>query len=124
VFLSLALIKRYSELTPSHDSSKPIIDGRSYYYSDKGFLLTIGIASGYLSLLVFTLYLNSPDVIPLYRNPQYLWLVCPLLLYWITRLWLVAYRKPIVEDPLVFTLKDPASYAVGTVTALIILLAI
>jgi len=124
VFFSLALIKRYSELTTIHDSSKTVVNGRDYYFDDRGFLLNIGIASGYLSLLVFTLYVNSPEVIALYQNPQYLWLVCPLFLYWITRLWLLAYRGPVVEDPLVFTLKDPASYTVGAVIGLILMIAL
>ena len=124
IFFSLALIKRYSELSATPDASKSVVNGRGYYLNDKGFLLNIGVASGYLSLLVFTFYLNSPDVITLYHNPQYLWLVCPLLLYWVTRIWLVAYRNTIVEDPLVFTLKDPASYAIGMVIGLVILIAL
>jgi 4-hydroxybenzoate polyprenyltransferase len=124
LFFSLALIKRYSEVSAMRESGESFVNGRDYHFGDRDFLLIIGIASGYLSLLIFTLYVNSQEVMLLYQNPQYLWLICPLFLYWITRVWLLAYRGPIVEDPLVFTLKDPASYAVGGAIGLVTLLAL
>ncbi len=123
MFLSLALIKRFSEITIIHRAREAIVNGRDYHFDDQNFVLTVGLVSGYLSSLVFMLYVNSPDVMSLYRNPQYLWLACPLLLYWITRFWLIVHRDPIVDDPIAFALKDPANYAVGGALALILFIA-
>jgi hypothetical protein len=120
----LALVKRYSELNTTLHPSEALVNSRGYYSNDKHFLLNVGVASGYLSLLVFALYVNSQEVIPLYRNPEYLWLICPLFLYWITRIWLLAYRGSPIEDPLVFILKDSASYIVGAVIALLIMISL
>jgi 4-hydroxybenzoate polyprenyltransferase len=124
LFFSLALIKRYSEVNLLQDSGEVVVNGRGYQFKDRDFLLNVGIASGYLSLLVFALYINSQEVIPLYQNPEYLWLACPLFLYWITRIWLLAYRGSSIEDPLVSIFKDPASYVVGAVIGFVILIAI
>ena len=73
----------------------------------------LGAASGYLSVLVFALYVTSPQVTILYRSPAMLWFACPLLLYWISRVWFLAHRGELDEDPLLFALHDPASYATG-----------
>jgi hypothetical protein len=69
--------------------------------------------SGYMSVLVFALYINSAEVEELYTYPQGLWLVCPLLLYWVSRLWLFVHRQHIPEDPIVFVVNDRVSWAVG-----------
>jgi 4-hydroxybenzoate polyprenyltransferase len=124
LFLSLALVKRYSELTMVPDSSEPLVNGRGYHFTDRNFLLNVGVVSGYLSLLIFTLYVSSHEIKSLYQNAQYLWFICPLFLYWITRVWFLTYRDLMVDDPLVFTLKDPVSYAVGGLIGLIILTAL
>ena len=65
------------------------------------------------AVLVMALYVNSEDVLRLYRTPILLLLICPLLLFWISRVWLIAHRGQMHEDPIVFALKDPASYVVG-----------
>ena len=67
----------------------------------------MGGASGYLSVLVLALYINSEQVVALYRTPLLLWLICPLLLFWISRMWLLAHRGPIHDDPIVATVRDP-----------------
>jgi hypothetical protein len=89
------------------------IKGREYAVEDIELIRAIGPASGYLSVLVLALYVSSDHVVGLYNRPQVLWLIGPPLLYWITRLWLLANRGRINDDPIVFTVKDPASYAVG-----------
>ncbi|MCA1607159.1 MAG: UbiA family prenyltransferase [Acidobacteria bacterium] len=121
LFLSLAFVKRYTELGRLESASSGGASRRNYRLEDIEIFRTIGPASGYLSVLVLVLYINSPQVASLYRQPIILWLVGPCLLYWITRVWLLAHRGEMHEDPIVFTLKDPASYIVGAlVTAVII----
>ena len=84
----------------------------------------MGSASGYLSVLVLALYINSEQVMALYRTPLLLWLVCPLLLYWTSRMWLLAHRGLIHDDPIVATVRDPASYVLGALVALVLYLAL
>jgi 4-hydroxybenzoate polyprenyltransferase len=124
LFLSLALVKRYSELVLTHAGGETLARGRGYLVHDRELLQGIGITSGYLSVLVLALYVSSKEVTALYQHPQALWLVCPFLLYWITRVWFLVYRGAINDDPLVFALKDPASYAVGGFIGLAILAAL
>ena len=84
----------------------------------------MGSASGYLSVLVLALYINSDQVVALYRLPLALWLACPLLLFWIGRMWLLAYRGKIHDDPIVAAVRDPASYLIGLLVALVMYLAL
>ena len=76
-----------------------------------------------MAAVVLALYINAPDVTALYTRPQLLWILCPLLLFWITRLWFRAGRKIIHDDPVVETMKDPWSYAAAATAAVTILLA-
>lgn len=124
LFLSLAFVKRYAELSNAHARREALAKGRGYLVQDKELVRSLGPTSGYLSVLVLALYISSREVTALYRHPQVLWLACPLLLYWITRVWLLAHRGEIDEDPVVFTLRDTVSYAVGGVIGLIILAAL
>jgi H+/Cl- antiporter ClcA len=87
--------------------------GRGYIIDDLGLLAMLGIASGFMSVLVMALYVNSQEVRILYRHPTVLLLMCPLLLYWVSHVWLRAHRGQMHDDPIVFALKDPVSYAVG-----------
>lgn len=83
----------------------------------------MGTCSGYLSVLVMALYIQSQQVKLLYRRPEQLWLLCPLLLYWISRVWLLAGRGRMSEDPMMFALKDRISLVVGLLCLVIVLLA-
>jgi 4-hydroxybenzoate polyprenyltransferase/phosphoserine phosphatase len=112
-FLSLALAKRYVEVCNVMARKGERVEGRGYRVQDAGLLATLGTASGYLSVLVLALYITSPQVVVLYRSPEMLWLACPLLLYWISRLWFQAHRGVLDEDPLLFALRDAASYAIA-----------
>ena len=120
LFLSLALVKRYAELRLVRSVSGLEVNGRDYNVGDLQLLSSIGPASGLISILVLALYINSPEVVLLYRSPLTLWLIGPLLLYWITRLWLLAHRDSIIDDPLVFTARDPISYVVGILILVVI----
>jgi 4-hydroxybenzoate polyprenyltransferase len=124
LFLSLAFIKRYAELTGSAGGENDTLHRRGYRPADRSWLGTMGGASGYLSVLVLALYINSDQVTALYRTPLLLWLICPLLLFWIGRMWLLAHRGQIDEDPIVATVRDPASYLVGAMVALVLVAAL
>jgi 4-hydroxybenzoate polyprenyltransferase/phosphoserine phosphatase len=117
LFLSLALVKRVSELGALKTSTS--ISRRSYQVVDLPQLASLGGAAGYLSVLVFALYINSPDVQKLYAKPDLLWLMCPPLLYWISRIWMLANRQEIQGDPVLFALKDKPSYLVGAICLLV-----
>jgi hypothetical protein len=73
----------------------------------------MGITSGYLSILVLALYVSSDYVRGLYHRPEILWLLCPAMLWWITRIWFLARRGQVADDPVLFATTDPASYAAG-----------
>ncbi len=123
LFLSLAFVKRYTELNKLESAGSAGSSRRNYRVEDLELFKTVGPASGYLSVLVLVLYINSREVASLYGQPILLWLVGPCLLYWITRVWLLAHRGEMHEDPIVFTLKDPASYIVGVLVAATIIAA-
>lgn len=124
LFLSLAFLKRYAELTGFEAGEKEMLSRRGYQRSDREWLGAMGGASGYLSVLVLALYINSEQVVVLYRTPLLLWLVCPLLLFWMSRMWLLAYRGRVDEDPIVAAVRDPASYVVGVLVGLVLLAAL
>ncbi len=124
-FLSLAFVKRYSEL--ASNAKRPAqspIEGRGYRAVDLELIQSFGPALGAISVLVMCLYINSPDVLKLYRHPEFLWLICPVLLYWITRVWLLANRHQLHDDPIVFALRDRISYISGIFVILLLLLGI
>jgi len=113
VFLSLALAKRHVELGGSTARANGRAAGRGYAVGDAPMLGVFGAASGYLSILVFALYITSEQVVAVYRSPPMLWFAVPLLLYWLSRVWLLAHRGELDEDPMLFALRDPASYVVA-----------
>ena len=122
LFLSLAFLKRYAEMREAGPGQPA--NRRGYRAGDLAWLGSMGGASGYLSVLVLALYLNSEQVVTLYRRPTLLWLVCPLLLYWTGRLWFRANRGEIHEDPIVAAVSDPVSYVVGLFVAITMIAAL
>lgn len=124
LFLSLAFLKRYTEVSAMDGAATEPVSGRGYVRGDREWLGSMGGASGYLSVLVLALYINSEQVVALYRRPVLMWLVCPLLLFWISRMWLLAHRGQIHDDPIVATVRDPASYVLGALVGLVMLLAL
>jgi 4-hydroxybenzoate polyprenyltransferase len=113
MFLSLALAKRHAELSALARRAATVAPGRGYRTGDRMLLGLMGVVCGQLSVLVFALYITSPEVRALYSRPALLWIACPILLYWVARVWLLAYRDELNEDPLVFALRDRASLALG-----------
>ncbi|MFL6664923.1 MAG: UbiA family prenyltransferase [Rhizobacter sp.] len=123
MFLSLALVKRYSELLESSQKQKSSAFGRGYWTHDLPVLLSAGTSSGMVAVLVIALYINSPETRSLYANPAWLWFVPPLLLYWVTRVWMKAHRGEIDDDPVVFAARDWQSLLILVLCALLFSLA-
>ena len=121
LFLSLAFVKRYAELEIQIKRGKEKIQGRGYLSADAPLIQTIGVAGGYASVLVLALYLNSDAVIKLYRAPEVIWGVVPVMLFWVSWMWMQAHRGNMHDDPLIFAIKDRVSLAAGALFALIIL---
>lgn len=123
IFLSLAIVKRYTELLSLKSENKLKVAGRGYYIEDMNLLVSIGPAAGYLAVLVFTLYINSPDIKLLYHHSKYLWLIAPMLIFWITRIWLLANRGQMTDDPIVFAVKDKVSIIVALISVILVIFA-
>ncbi|MFG3448714.1 UbiA family prenyltransferase [Stenotrophomonas sp. NPDC047960] len=124
VFLSLAMLKRYTELAAALASGKEMAIGRGYAVADLPLVQSLGAAAGYIGVLVFALYINSPESLELYSNPKVLWLLCPMLLYWISRMWIVSHRGDMEDDPIVFAAMDRVSQVVIALCVIIVLAAI
>lgn len=120
LFTSLAFAKRYTELSGMKESRAA---GRAYQREDLDIILTVGPTSGYLAALVLALYINSEQVNTLYADPGVLWLLCPLVLYWITRVWFFAARRDLHEDPIAFAFQDRVTWLTGATAAAIVALA-
>lgn len=109
LFISLALIKRYAELTTIRNKSGKVGNARGYLSGDRELLAAMGSASGFLSVLVLILYISNGPAHLIYGRHHILWLVCPFLFFWLGYLWLVAHRGAMHHDPLVFSLRDRIS---------------
>ncbi|MGG7566965.1 UbiA family prenyltransferase [Rhodovulum sp. DZ06] len=109
LFLSLAAIKRQAELVDGLRRGKDRASGRAYEVDDLPIVAMMAVASGYVSVLVLALYASSPEVQMLYTSPLMLWAACPVLLYWISRMAMLAHRGWMTDDPLVFAMRDPIS---------------
>jgi 4-hydroxybenzoate polyprenyltransferase len=124
LFISLSLAKRYADLSRAAAEDEEAPGGRAYTTGDREVLLGLGTSSGLISVLVFALYLNSSQVTKLYSKTDPLWLVCALLVYWIGRMWLLAHRGQLDDDPIVTATTDPASYIVAAAAAVIVVASI
>jgi 4-hydroxybenzoate polyprenyltransferase len=125
IFLSLALLKRYTELAAMRQLNKQETAGRGYVAGDLELVAMLGIGSGFLAVLVMALYVRSPEINiqQLYQNPMLLLLMCPLLMFWVSRVWLLAHRGQMHDDPVVFALKDRVSYVIGALALVVLWLA-
>ncbi len=129
IFLSLALMKRFTEIKlvshadPSSEMDQKDLRGRGYRTTDAEHISSIGSSSGLVAVLVLALYISSKEVLSLYSRPEVLWLVCPVMLYWITRAWMLTYRERMEDDPVVFAVRDQKSYIVALLIGVILALA-
>ena len=120
VFLSLAMAKRYSELLHASDLVKTGNSGRGYRAGDRELLLSLGVGSSFSAVVIFSLYVHSQDVRLLYSSPEFLFLLCPIVLYWLSRTWLLAHRGELKEDPVTLAIRDPVSYGAAAAAAAVI----
>jgi 4-hydroxybenzoate polyprenyltransferase len=119
IFLSLALVKRYAELFDARAQNKRgKALGRGYSANDMKTISILGIASGYMAVIVLAFYVNDTRTAQLYRHQELIWPVCPLLLIWISRAWLFARRGVMNEDPMIFAVRDRMSWFIGALIAL------
>jgi len=123
LFTSLAFVKRYSELSATSEgkAQDAYLRGRGYRYDDAGLVATMGISSGYLAILVLAMYIHDSKTAQMYSHPELIWLACPLLMFWVSRVWLVARRGRMHDDPIVFALKDRVSRILAIFLVLIVL---
>jgi 4-hydroxybenzoate polyprenyltransferase/phosphoserine phosphatase len=119
-FLSLAMAKRYSELLHANDLIASGNSGRGYHVHDRELLLAFGVGSSFSAVVIFSLYVQSRDVRMLYLSPEWLLLLCPIVLYWLGRTWLLAHRGELKEDPVTLAIRDRVSYGVALAAALVI----
>lgn len=124
LFLSLATVKRCSELIALREEGKDATPGRGYRAEDLAVLLPLGAAAGYAAVLVVALYLSSEEVRELYAHPNRIWLICPLLIYWISRVLMKCNRNELHDDPIIFAIGDKVSWAIGGLATGIMLTAI
>jgi 4-hydroxybenzoate polyprenyltransferase len=126
LFLSLALVKRYVELDTVGDEDsveKTRVMGRGYRVSDLDMLAQLGVASAFSAVLVLTLYVDGQGRMGLYRTPEFIWLICPVVLYVIGRIWVLAKRRELPDDPVLFIIRDWRSHLMGVFVVAIMLAA-
>jgi hypothetical protein len=117
LFLSLAFVKRYTEIAAMCEAHGGCLPGRGYRKVDLDLIRSIGTTSGYAAVLVVCLFLNDQNTSALYHHPRRLWLLCPVILYWISRVWFLTQRGEMDSDPVVFALHDWRSLVAGLVGA-------
>jgi len=124
IFISLAMLKRFIELKNMEDRNEEKMTRRGYVVGDADLISKMGVVSSYIAILVIALYIHDPLVTAKYSSPVWLWLVIPAMLYWLSRVWLIANRGELHEDPVLFALRDKASYVVAIVCLVSVLVAI
>ncbi len=119
-FLSLAFVKRFSELEGLRERGGGVSHGRGYVVSDLEQLRALGTGAAYAAVVVVTLYINSPEVRPLYEHHRRLWLVVPIVLLWLSQVWLLASRGEMHDDPVVWAITDKRSLLLGVLMAIVV----
>jgi 4-hydroxybenzoate polyprenyltransferase len=124
IFFSLALVKRQAELLQVGQNKGLALHGRGWTAEDIPLVRALGVAAGLISVLVLALYVDSEQSALLYRQPSWLWLACPLLLFWVVRVWRITEQGEMHHDPLVFAMRDGVSFGVGVAMVAVVLLAL
>lgn len=126
LFLSLALVKRYVELdtVEVEDINEKRVMGRGYRRGDLDMLSQLGVASGFAAVIVLALFVEGAGKSGLYKNRELIWLVCPIVLYVIGRIWVLAKRRELPDDPIMFIIKDWRSHLMAAIVAFIFFLAV
>ena len=124
IFLSLAMVKRFSELQNVRTAGTILSNGRGYLLNDIEQVRSFGTSSAFASVVVFSVYIGQPEVLGLYHHHERMWLMTPLMILWLCRIWLLASRGELDEDPVVFALTDKMSLLMGVGAVLIALASI
>ena len=119
-FLSLAFVKRFSELEGLRERGITVTSGRGYLVGDLEQLRALGTGAAYAAVLIMTLFIRDPETRRLYRHPYLLWLVIPVLLLWLSQVWMLASRGEMHDDPVVFAITDKRSLLLGVLMAVVI----
>ncbi len=119
-FLSLAFVKRFSEMEGVRERGGLTSTGRGYLVGDLEQLRALGTGSMYAAVVVLTLYINNPETNLLYQHAARLWLVVPVLLLWLSRMWMLASRGNMHDDPVVFAITDKRSLLLGVLMAAVV----
>ena len=122
--LSLAVAKRFAELENLSATDSPPKNGRGYMLVDIPQLRSFGTSSAFAAVVIFANYIGGLDVAKLYRNPTLLWIILPLMILWLCRVWLLATRGELHEDPVVFALTDRMSLLIGAAVGVVAVLAV
>lgn len=120
LFLSLAFGKRFAEIAVSRAEGRDYLPGRDYRVSDSPVILSIGVSSALMSVLVLALYVNSDAVTALYRSPLAIWATVPILLFWVSSLWFRLWRGEVSDDPVLFAIRDRVSLLCGSAVLLLV----
>jgi len=123
LFLSLAIVKRFAELENIRLAGKQLKNGRGYVMTDIEQMRSFGTASAFAAVVVFANYISNIEVVRLYHHSHYLWLIVPCMILWLCRVWLLASRGELNEDPVAFALTDVPSLVIGGIVLVIILAA-
>lgn len=123
-FLSLAFLKRFSELhsTKANQDGRAELNGRGYRWADEIAVLAMGVASAYTGSLILALYLNSEEVVTMYAHPNYLWFMLPVFIFWVSRIWILGFRGLVDSDPVLFAVRDRTTYLVAILASAILFL--
>jgi 4-hydroxybenzoate polyprenyltransferase len=124
MFLSLGFVKRYAELNDTLKAGQLLGHSRGYGATDLPLIMNLGTASGYCAIVVMALYINSADSQSLYQHHKPLWLICPLMLFWISRVWIVTTRGAMHDDPVIFALRDRVSVLILVALGVIVLVSV
>jgi 4-hydroxybenzoate polyprenyltransferase/phosphoserine phosphatase len=124
LFLSLAFVKRFAELKALELVGKTSAAGRGYGVGELELVRSLGVSAGYGAVVVMALYVNSPEITVLYKHPEIIWLICPILLYWLARTWTIAHHGMMHDDPLIFAIEDRVSQLSLLLCLLIVWLAV
>jgi 4-hydroxybenzoate polyprenyltransferase len=124
IFLSLAMVKRFSELQNVRSAGTQLSNGRGYLLNDIEQIRSFGTSSAFASVVIFSVYIGQPETHGLYHHHERMWLMTPLMILWLCRVWLLASRGELDEDPVVFALTDPMSLLMGAGVVVIALASI
>ncbi len=120
LFLSLAFVKRFSELESLRELGRTVTNGRGYFVNDLEQLRALGTGAAYAAVVVLTLYINDARTLALYQHTTRLWLMVPVMLLWLSQIWMLASRGEMHDDPVVWAITDKRSLLLGVLMAVVI----